>query len=174
MEEDKTKVAAELREWINERISELQSELEKLKEMQSFVDSYLKQTAFKPASEFIQQAEEIPEIREIKRDRTGELVATAKITSNTLIVEPVQAISLKTETPPFKSFFLNKILSKMRSDDDELVSSGKLKKGQELRFRIEEKEGIITRIVIENYREKSRLNELLSTLTWTFSRMLEK
>jgi len=29
-------------------------------------------------------------------------------------------------------------------------------------------------VIVENYREKARLNEILSTFAWTFSRMLEK
>jgi hypothetical protein len=173
-EEDKTKVAADLKQWISERITELQAEIERLKEMQSFVDTYLKQSTFKTAIEISQAPGEVPEIRELKRDRTGELIANATITSQTIIVEPVQGLSLKTDTPPFKSFLINKILENMRKSDENLAAAGTIKKGQELKFRIEEKNGIISKIVIENYRDRRRLTEILSTITWTFSRMLEK
>jgi hypothetical protein len=173
-EEDRTKVAADLRQWIADRIAELQSEIDKLKEMQLFIDSYLKQSTFKTAIEIVPQPEEVPETRELKRDRTGEIIANATITSLSLIIEPVQDLNLKIDTPPFKSFLLNKILEKMKASDEEKVRSGELKKGQELRFRVEEKNGIISKIVIENYRDRARLNELISTITWTFSRMLEK
>jgi hypothetical protein len=62
----------------------------------------------------------------------------------------------------------------MRAKDQDLVASGKLAKGSELRFDVEESNGAISRLMIENYRDKSRLNEILNTVAWTFSRMLEK
>jgi hypothetical protein len=62
----------------------------------------------------------------------------------------------------------------MKTKDEELVTAGKLRKGQELRFDVEEADGVISKLVVENYREKGRLNEILNTMAWTFSRMLEK
>jgi hypothetical protein len=44
----------------------------------------------------------------------------------------------------------------------------------ELRFDVEESNGAIGKLIVENYGEKARLNEILSTVSWTFSRMLEK
>ena len=44
----------------------------------------------------------------------------------------------------------------------------------ELRFDVEENDGRIAKLIVENYREKARLNEILNTVSWTFSRMLEK
>jgi len=90
------------------------------------------------------------------------------------VIEPKSGVVLKTVTPPFKSFLVGKILQGMKTKDEELISSGKLAKGMELRFDVDEANGSIGKIVIENYREKARLNEILSTVSWTFSRMLEK
>ena len=81
---------------------------------------------------------------------------------------------LKQGTPPFKSFLMGKILQGMKAKDEELVAGGKLGRGTELRFDVEESNGAISRLMIENYREKARLNEILNTVAWTFSRMLEK
>ena len=81
---------------------------------------------------------------------------------------------MKSTTPPFKSFLVGKILQGMKTKDEELVKSGKLAKGTELKYDVDEANGNIIKLVIENYREKARLNEILSTVSWTFSRMLEK
>ena len=62
----------------------------------------------------------------------------------------------------------------MKTKDEELILAGKLAKGTELRFDVEEANGSIGKLIVENYREKARLNEILSTVSWTFSRMLEK
>jgi hypothetical protein len=34
--------------------------------------------------------------------------------------------------------------------------------------------GIIKKIIINNYRDKDRLNEIFNTSTWVFTRMIEK
>ena len=69
---------------------------------------------------------------------------------------------------------MGKILQGMKAKDEELVKAGKLPRGSELRFDLEERDGSIGKLVIENYREKARLNEILNTVAWTISRMLEK
>jgi len=54
------------------------------------------------------------------------------------------------------------------------VAKGRLKKGEELRYTLAERGGKIASLVVENYRDKERLTEILNTVSWTFSRMLEK
>jgi hypothetical protein len=168
------KKAAELKLWLEGRISDLEEELDRLKESLSYVDATLRASTFKPAIEMMPQTSEIPETRELHRDKGGEVIATASVTSDSVSVEPKAGVTLKLATPPFKSFLMVKILQGMKSKDLELVSSGKLSKGLELRFDVEESNGVISRLMIENYRDKSRLNEILNTVAWTFSRMLEK
>jgi len=169
-----TKRTAELKLWLEQRIAELQEEMERLKETLSYVDNNLRATTFKQASEMMSEPKETPEIRELKRDKGGQVMATATVTSDAVAVEPVSAVALKTSTPPFKSFLMGKILQGMKTKDEELVGSGKLTKGTELRFDVDESNGVIVKLVIENYRDKTRLNEILNTVSWTFSRMLEK
>jgi hypothetical protein len=169
-----TKRAAELKLWLEHRIAELEEELERLKETLSYVDNSLRASTFKQASEMMSESKEAPEVRELKRDKGGEVIATASITPDAVTLEPNRGVSLKTSTPPFKSFLMGKILEGMKTKDEELVGSGKLTKGAELRFDVEESNGAIVKLVIENYRDQARLSEILSTVSWTFSRMLEK
>jgi hypothetical protein len=172
--EKDVKKAAELKLWLEGRIRDLEEELDRLKESLSYVDATLRATTFKPAIEMITQSEEIPETRELHRDKGGEVIAVASVTTDGVSVEPKAGITLKLSTPPFKSFLVAKILQGMKSTDEALVIAGKLNKGSELRFDVEESNGVIVRVMIENYRDKSRLNEILNTIAWTFSRMLEK
>lgn len=168
------KKAAELKLWLEGRIAELQDEIERLQETLGYVDATLRASTFKPAIEMMAETKEKPEVRELKRDKGGQVVATASITSDSVSIEPKDGVTLKVTTPPFKSFLLGKILQEMKSNDDGLVSAGRLAKGMELRFDVEESGGVIGKLMIENYREMARLNEILSTVSWTFSRMLEK
>lgn len=173
-EEDQVKKAAELKLWLENRIAELQEEIGRLKETLVLVDASLRASAFRPAIEMMDEAKEVAETRELKQDKGGAVIATASVTSESVIIEPKEGVKLRQSTPPFKSFLLGKILQGMRAKDQELVTQGKLAKGRELGFDIEEAEGNISRLIVENYREKARLNEILSTVAWTFSRMLEK
>ncbi|MDG6965372.1 MAG: hypothetical protein JRM75_01730, partial [Nitrososphaerota archaeon] len=100
-------------------------------------------------------------------------IAVATITSDAVAVEP-SGVVLKATTPPFKSFLLGKILEGMKAKDEELERGGKLAKGGGLKFDVEEVNGSVGKLIIENYRDKARLNEILNTVSWTFSRMLEK
>ena len=169
-----TKKAAELKLWLEQRIAELQEEIERLKETLGYVDTTLRVSTFKQAIDMMAETREAPEVRELKRDKGGQVIATASITSDAVAIEPNSGAVLKSSTPPFRSFLIGKILQGMKSKDEELVQSGKLVKGAELKFDFDEVNGSITKLTIENYREKARLNEILSTVSWTFSRMLEK
>lgn len=173
-EERDLKKAAELKLWLEGRIGQLEDEIDRLKESLTYVDATLRASTFKPAIEMMAETKEPVEKRELKRDKGGQVIAVASITPDGVTIEPKEGLSLKSATPPFKSFLISKILQGMKAKDSELVSSGKLAKGAELRFDTEESGGKIGRLVIENYRDKARLNEILNTVSWTFSRMMEK
>ncbi len=185
--DDELRRNADLKLWIETRIGQLQEEVDRLKEALSVVDSALRASSFKPAAALAAAGpraptgeeneltgEPIPEIRELKKDRGGETIAVAQVTRQKLKIEPVAEVTLKAETPPFRSFLLGKILSGMKTADEDSVSKGRLKKGEELRYSVSEKGGKISALVVENYREKERMTEILNTVSWTFSRMLEK
>src|SRR5208282_4186032 len=162
--DEQLKRAADLKLWLDSRIAELQEEMEKLKEAQAMVDALLRASSFRPASEVLaaspvarakeaprtisvaEPAEaggQIPEIRELRRDKGRETIAIAQITADRVVVEPVAEVTLKAETPPFKSFLVGKILTNMKTKDEELASKGKLERGKELRFVVNEKGGRI-------------------------------
>ena len=49
-----------------------------------------------------------------------------------------------------------------------------IKEADALNYRVEEDNGAIKRIAINNYRDKDRLQEIFNTSAWVFTRMLEK
>jgi hypothetical protein len=115
-------------------------------------------------------------IKPLKRAKDDFLLANAEISPDTVVIVPVSGINLNVNTPPFKSFFLNRILEGMKSKDAEKVSQGALGESDALNYRVEEDDGSggIKRIVINKYREKDRLQEIFNTSAWVFTRMLEK
>ena len=120
-------------------------------------------------------------IKPLKRAKDDFLLANAEISPDAVVIVPAPGINLNANTPPFKSFFLNRILEGMKNKDAEKVSQGALSESDALNYKVEEDDsggggssGIIKRIVINKYREKDRLQEIFNTSAWVFTRMLEK
>ena len=115
------------------------------------------------------------EVRQLRRLKDNLLLATATISPTSVEIAPADGINLNVNTQPFKSFFLNRILEGMKTRDIEKVTRGEIQESESLNYQIEEKNGaLIKRIMIRNYREKERLNEIFSTSTWVLTRMIEK
>jgi hypothetical protein len=122
-----------------------------------------------------QTMDEVKELRLLKRVKDNLLLANAELFANSLEIIPAEGIILNINTPPFKSFFLNRILEGMKTKDAEKVSQKQIKDIESLNYQIEEdKNGSIKKITIINYRDKERLNEIFNTSTWVFTRMIEK
>jgi hypothetical protein len=114
-------------------------------------------------------------IRPLKRARDDFLLANAEISPDAVVIVPAPGINVNANTPPFRSFFLNRILEGMKGKDAEKVNQGALKESNALNYNVEEDNGgMIKRIVINNYRDKDRLQEIFNTSAWVFTRMLEK
>ncbi len=120
-------------------------------------------------------------IKPLKRAKDDFLLANAEISQDAVVIVPASGVNLNANTPPFKSFFLNRILEGMKNKDAEKVSQGILSESDSINYKVVEEEdsgggssGIIKRIVINKYREKDRLQEIFNTSAWVFTRMLEK
>jgi hypothetical protein len=117
----------------------------------------------------------LTEVRQLRRIKDNLLLATATLSPTSVEIVPADGINFNVNTQPFKSFFLNRILEGMKTRDVEKVTRGEIQKSESLTYQIEEKYGdLIKRIIIRNYREKERLNEIFNTSTWVLTRMMEK
>ena len=197
--EEDIRRAADIREWLVKQIADRQEEVERLRTTLSLIDGLLKQGSFRaaanlgfaagsPATAQVQQTRPAParqqtaptlksddkDIRPLKRAKDDFVLGTAEVLPASVIIVPSQEISLNANTPPFRSFFLNRILDGMKAKDAERIGQGAMKESDALSYRVEEDNGMIRRIVIDNYREKERLQEIFNTSSWVFTRMLEK
>ncbi len=198
---------AEIKEYLETRISELEIELSKLRDMLHLVDSNLREKSFVPAislrdlqgsesaeigikqtvnpktnAKESRQADEkktettiqSPNQKQLRRTKDSMVLANALIESDKVIIIPEKAVKFSQHTPPFESFFVNRILRGYQARDEEEAKLGKLKAAQVLQYNVQEAQGSITSVTVSNYRDTARLNEILSTITWAFTRMLEK
>lgn len=200
--EDDIRRAADIREWLVKQITDKQEEVERLRTALSLIDSLLKQGSFRAAANLgafagagssaataqVQETRAAPrqqsspmlksaddrDIRPLKRAKDDFMLANAEVSPTSIIIIPVPSISLNINTPPFRSFFLNRILDGMKNKDAEKVGQGAIKESDVLGYKVEDEGGSIKRIVIDNYRDKERLQEIFNTSAWVFTRMLEK
>jgi hypothetical protein len=114
------------------------------------------------------------ETRDLKRLKDNLLLAKVNISLQTIEITPEKGLSLNIDTPPFKSFFIKRILEGMITQDRAKNRQKQLSNQDLLNYTIDEYEGRIKKIIINNYREKDRLTDIINTSAWVFTRMLEK
>lgn len=126
-------------------------------------------------SDSSKDGDEYRQVKPLKRLKDDFLMANAEISRDSLELIPAKGIALNVNTPPFRSFFLNRILEGMKTKDAEKISQNQIDESASINYNVDEDEnGIIKRIIINNYRDKERLNEIFNTATWVFTRMIEK
>ena len=163
----------ELREWISEEIEKREKEIEKLKQNLSILDSLVKQSSFSKASSLMpssgrksqpgQQTASVIQIKTID----DKVIANAHVTPEEVVIIPSEDIQ------PFKSFFLGRIIGGMESQDNIDVQTGKISQNSVISCMINKDGSRIREILIKNYRQRERVNEIINTATWSFSRMIE-
>jgi hypothetical protein len=111
----------------------------------------------------------------LKRAKDNLLISNAEYTPAFVRIALTDDMNLNINTPPFKTFFLNRILEGMKTKDKEKVQKGELGESEIIDYKVDnDEDGKINSVMISNYRERERLNEIFNTATWVFTRMLEK
>jgi len=179
--EDQIREILELKEWLTDEVEKRRSEIEKLKNNLAILDSVLKQSSFSKASSLKPSQEKTSSVttdREssvipIKRTGDNSVIANAHVTAKEVVIVPSDDVKLDIETQPFKSFFLGRIIGGMESKDNLDVQNGKIDQDSVINCIINKDGNTIREILIKNYRERERVNEIINTVTWSFSRMIE-
>jgi hypothetical protein len=177
--EENIREILELREWISEEIEKREKEIDKFQQNLRILDSMVKQSSFSKASSLvssnkqnIQSNQQTSSIIPIKAP-DSKILANAHVTPDELVIIPSENIMLDAETHPFKSFFLGRIVGGMESQDRLDVQNGKIPQNTGISCLVNKDGNKIKEILIKNYRQKERVTEIINTVTWSFSRMLE-
>ena len=179
--EEQIKEIIALRESLIEQVDKHQEGIEMLEKNITVLDSFLKDSSFTKASELGIKKEEKIETKEspvensipIKRVNDGKIIANAYVTPEQVSIVLDNEIIINADTPPFKSFFLDRIIGEMKKKDFTEVENGKIQKESIIDYIINKNGTNIREIIIKNYRQKERVNELINTAGWSLTRMLE-
>jgi len=104
----------------------------------------------------------------------GARIASMTIEPNALHVVPEPGVSLDSNSPPLRSFLLAKVLEPMQSKDKEAAAAGSIQPDNMLSYDVEQEDGRLRAIHVQNYGDDRRLLELKNAIRWTLRRMYEK
>ena len=184
----------ELKESIVDKMAKHQDELDFLQKNLDILDVVLKGSSFtkasslprkselidetvikkeKPIGETVVKKEDTSESIQIKKNKDGEVIANAFVTPEKISIIMSEGIGLTDEIPPLRSFFIERIIGEMKKIDSADVKNGKIDQSSVIDCVINKNGSAIREIIIKNYRQKERLDEIINTATWSLTRMLE-
>jgi len=166
----------ELKEDLSEKIIKYKEQIEKLEKNISALDIILKQSSFTKASDLTRNAPKtIKQERKIAitKSSDGTTIANAFVTNNEVSIVLEDNVTLDPKTPPLKTFFVDRIIGEMKKNDIRQVEDGIIKNHEVIDCIINDNGSKIREIVIKNYREKERVDEIINTATWSLTRMIE-
>lgn len=164
-----------MKERMTGEIEKHQEDIDLLEKNIKILDSILKDTSFTKASSLFGKQKEnvMQESIPLKRGASDEIIANAVVTPEKLSIVLEENIDINENTPPFRSFFLERIIGEMKRKDSQEVESGKIQKESVIDYIVNKNGANIREIIIRNYRDKERMNEIINTAAWSLTRMLE-
>jgi hypothetical protein len=179
-----TKKLAEMKTFLEKRIKQQEEEVTSLRSFLEVVDSLLAERSFRkvdigaPAlaptvsrAEVLQKgpSDSIPIMT-----TNGVRIASMVTDRGSLHVVPESDVKLDSESPPLRSFLVSKVLEPMQSKDREAAASGAIAPDNILTYNLEQQDGQLKAIHVQNYGDDRRLLELKNAIRWTLRRMYEK
>ena len=188
--EQETKKLLRFRESMEQRISEIEQEMQDLQKAVEQIDKLIVTSGFKTftTADTIPQkpvtsetypdqptiTQEPPEESMNLTSKDGTILGTVQIEDHSIIFTPSEPFEFTTDIPPFQSFLIERVLENMRRTDQERATNGEIDPGEVLEYNLEEQDGKITSLTVENYGGERRLREINSSLRWTLDKMYDK
>jgi hypothetical protein len=179
--EKETKKLLQFRETLENRIQELQLEIQNLHIAIERLDKLIVTTGFRTFTtpvtpmQITTDDSKISETEQISiTSKDGTVLGKMNVKDHTIHFTPSDSFNFTINTPPFQSFLVDRVLENMRKTDQERATNGELDPSEILQFEIQDHEAKITKLIIQNYGGERRLREINSSLRWTFDKMYDK
>jgi len=176
-----------MRDSLVKQIDKHQNAIELLEKNITILDLVLKESSFTKASALnaVKTSESSTKISTVSTKKSeeslipitsgsdGKIIANAYITPDQVSIVLEENMEINADTPPFKSFFIDRIIGEMKRKDSAEAENGKIQKESVIDYIINKNGSDIREIIIKNYRQKERINEIINTAGWSLTRMLE-
>ncbi len=178
--EEQIKEIARWREDLVKQIDKHAKSIEILESRLSVLDSMLKESSFTIASS-MEKTKKFPEENTMIQKKSipitsgndGKIIANAFVTPEQVEIILENDMEIAADVPPFKSFFIDRIIGEMKRKDLLDAENGIIQKNSIIDYVINKNGSDIREIIIKNYKEKERVNEIINTAGWSLTRMLE-
>ena len=164
-----------LKDHILDEIEKHKVEIEMLEKNLNILNSTLKESSFTKASSLSSNKAKTSSTTSIPitKGSGGEVIANAYVTPEQVSIVLNDEVGLEVDTPPLKSFFIDRIIAEMKRKDSSDIQLGKIQPESAIDFIINKNGSHIREIIVKNYRQKERVNEIINTAAWSLTRMLE-
>lgn len=179
-----TRKLAEMKTFLERRLKQQEEEVTYLRSFVEVVDSLLAERSFRPVElgtpsepeRAAAQPRPIPKSADSVPVLTvdGVRIGSIQVEQGALHVTSEPNINLDSNSPPLRSFLLAKVLEPMQTKDKEAASAGTIPPEAILTYNVEQDDGRLKAIHIQNYGDDRRLLELKNAIRWTLRRMYEK
>jgi hypothetical protein len=88
------------------------------------------------------------------------------------VIEPL--VEVPSDSPPFLKFLVMKVLNEYRRADERAARYGDIEPDEKLDFEVHEEKGLVRRVVVWNWKEKRRLEDIKGAAKWALARVLER
>lgn len=105
-----------------------------------------------------------------RNDGGGGVIASAYVTPDEVSVVLEGSVEIDADTPPFKTFFLDRIIGDMKRRD---AADDGIPDGSAIDCTVGRDGPRITEIVVRNYRLRGRADEIVRAAGWSLNKMLE-
>lgn len=176
---------AEMKAYLEKKISDSERETERLKSFLQVVDSLLAEKSFKPVKIPVEARTTTPlEKTETTAKQLGEVwpitspegvhLADLQITESEIMLVPDSSFRYEVASPPLRAFLVARVLEPMHMKDQEAVRNGQLAADRVLTYDLQDDDGVMRGLRVRNYGDQRRLAELRNAMRWTIRRMYEK
>jgi hypothetical protein len=184
-EREKIKKIAKLRALLEKRVEDMETELDGLKTLLTIIDTTLLKQSFKRAeitkpiktTKKYQKSQLTPKKPQTRgtplKTVTGDLLAKIYTENDVVHITLAEDKNFDINTPPFLSFFVERVLAKMQEKDKEKANKGKLDPEKIVTFDIKQDQNTLIEITIRNPGSE-RIRELKSSIRWTLEKMYER
>jgi len=162
-----------IKDYILNEIEKYKQEIEMFEKNLGILNSVLKESSFTKASDLSTKQTKSDSTKIPLTRGSGEIIANAYVTPTQVSIVLNDDIDLDENTPPLKSFFIDRIIADMKRKDSSDVQRGKIQPDSVIDYVINKNGSHIREIIVKNYRQKDRVNEIINTAAWSFSRMIE-
>jgi len=176
---------ADMKAYLERKISDFERETEQLRSFLGVVDSLLAEKSFRyvkippevQAAATAEKAEapkrQVSEVWPIVTPE-GAHLADLRVTESELTLVPDPSIKYDVASPPLRAFLVARVLDPMHTKDQEAARTGQLSADNVLAYEVEDDDGALKALRVHNYGDQRRLVELRNAMRWTIRRMYEK